>query len=72
VLINRSDVGDRAVHTYCHESRIKIMAEIPDDRRIAEAYSRGELVCEALPDYAASFARLLQEVAGEVASPVRI
>ena len=72
VLINRADVGDRAVHQYCRENRIKVLAEIPDDRRIAEAYSRGELICDALPEYAASFARLLQEVTAEVTTPARI
>ena len=72
VVVNRADVGDRAVHAYCRENRIKILAEIPDDRRIAEAYSRGELICDALPDYAASFARLLQEVTAEVTTPARI
>ena len=72
VVVNRADVGDRAVHLYCRENRIKVLAEIPDDRRIAEAYSRGELICDALPEYAASFARLLQEVTAEVTTPARI
>ncbi|MCK4659991.1 MAG: ATP-binding protein [Phycisphaerae bacterium] len=62
VLINRADVGDRGVHLYCRGEHVKILAEIPDDRRIAEAYSRGELICDALPEYAASFAKLLQDV----------
>ncbi len=63
VLINRADVGDRGVHLYCRKERIKVLAEIPDDRRIAEAYSRGELVCEVLPDYQSLFAHLLKDVA---------
>jgi MinD superfamily P-loop ATPase len=62
VVINRADVGDRAVRLYCSNERIEVLAEIPDDRRIAEAYSRGRLVCEVLADYAGSFARLLQAV----------
>ncbi len=66
VLINRADVGDRAVHRYCRDERIKVLAEIPDDRKVAEAYSRGELICEALPDYAALFAGLLKAVTEEV------
>jgi len=68
VFINRADVGDRGVHSYCSQERIKILAEIPDDRRIGEAYSRGELICDALPDYTASFAALLQEVTQEEAT----
>ena len=63
VLINRADVGDRAVHAYCSKERIKVLAAIPDDRRIAEAYSRGEMVCDVLPDYQSLFAQLLKDVA---------
>ena len=62
VLINRADVGDRAVHEYCSKERIKVLAEIPDDRRIAEAYSRGEMVCEVLPNYRSLFTQLLKDL----------
>jgi MinD superfamily P-loop ATPase len=66
VVINRADIGDREVQQYCRQNRIKVFAEIPDDRRIAEAYSRGEMICEALPDYEPLFARLLREITEEV------
>jgi MinD superfamily P-loop ATPase len=33
------------VHEYCGQTGVEILQEIPDDRRIAEAYSRGELLC---------------------------
>jgi MinD superfamily P-loop ATPase len=62
IVVNRADIGNRAVHRYAHEHGIVILAEIPDDRRVAEAYSRGELVCDAVPSYGAVFARLLQRV----------
>ena len=65
VLINRADVGDRGVHVYCSKERIKVLAEIPEDRRIAEVYSRGEMVCEVLPDYRSLFAQLLKDVTEE-------
>jgi len=65
VLINRADVGDREVHLYCRKERIKVLAEIQDNRRIAEAYSRGEMVCEALPEYQSLFEGLLKEVTKE-------
>ncbi|MBU0639226.1 MAG: ATP-binding protein [Planctomycetes bacterium] len=60
VVINRADVGDDEVLRYCHQDGIRILAEIRDDRRIAEAYSRGEMICAALPDYRALFTRLLE------------
>jgi len=66
VVINRSDIGDQGVRRYCDRNRIDILAEIPDDRRIAEAYSRGVMICEALPDYQSLFEGLLNEVTQKV------
>ena len=60
VVVNRSDIGDDRVTRYCAEQGIDLLAEIPDDRRIAEAYSRGEPVVRALPEYAELFAKLLE------------
>jgi MinD superfamily P-loop ATPase len=58
VVINRVGVGDDRVHAYCREQDIPILLEIPDDRRIAETYSRGELAVKALPEYRDHFSRL--------------
>jgi len=41
VVVNRTGVGDDCVHRFCGEWEIPILTELPDDRRIAEAYSRG-------------------------------
>jgi MinD superfamily P-loop ATPase len=65
VVINRAGLGDDALVSYCREEHIRVLAEIQDDRQVAEAYSRGELVCEALPDYEALFAGLLKRVTEE-------
>ncbi len=63
VVINRVGVGDDRVHRFCREQGISVLLEIPDDRRIAEAYSRGELVVEALPEYRGHFLRLWERIA---------
>ncbi|HET58697.1 MAG TPA: (4Fe-4S)-binding protein [Deltaproteobacteria bacterium] len=55
VAINRSDIGDDAVAEYCRRENIEIFLEIPNDRRIAEAYSRGEMVVRELPEYLETF-----------------
>lgn len=68
VVINRADVGNHDTRSYCDSNRIRILAEIPDDREIAEAYSRGEMACEAIPRYGSVFARLLADI-GEEAKP---
>jgi len=62
VVVNRMGVGDDRVHRFCREQEIPVLLELPDDRRIAEAYSRGELVLDALPEYASHFATLLWNI----------
>lgn len=43
VAINRAGIGDDRVGAFCAREGIEVVAEIPDDRRIAVAYSCGEL-----------------------------
>ncbi len=62
VVVNRMGVGDDRVHRFCRDEGVPILLEIPDDRRIAEAYSRGELMVDALPDYASHFATLMWNI----------
>jgi MinD superfamily P-loop ATPase len=62
VVVNRIGIGDDRVHVFCGNEAIPILLEIPDDRRIAEVYSRGEIVVEALPEYLAHFERLRDAV----------
>jgi len=60
VVINRADLTFREVDRYCRAEQIDVLATIPDDRRIAESYSRGILACEALTEYRAVFSDLLR------------
>jgi MinD superfamily P-loop ATPase len=55
VAINRCDAGDDAVRAYCERERIAVLLSIPDDRRIAETYARGEIILEKLPSYRDAF-----------------
>ncbi len=59
VLINQADIGDKSVEAYCHTARIPILMQIPTNRRIAEAYSRGEMIVDIFPEYRKSFQKLL-------------
>jgi MinD superfamily P-loop ATPase len=59
VVINRSDAGDERTRRYCDDEGIDVLAEIPDDRRIAEAYSRGVPACEASGAYRDRIEQLL-------------
>jgi MinD superfamily P-loop ATPase len=62
VVINRVGVGDDRVHAFCRSLGIPLLLEVPDDRRIAEAYSRGELIWDALPEYRERFTALWDKV----------
>ncbi len=58
VAVNRADIGDRAVFDYCAAEGIPVLLEIPNDREIARAYSRGEVAASARPDLEQPFLRL--------------
>jgi MinD superfamily P-loop ATPase len=64
VVVNRVGAGDDRVHRFCGERGIPILGEIPDDRRIAEAVSRGRLVVEAIPEFRPVFRGILSRLAG--------
>ena len=51
VVINRQGIGDDRVYKFCDSQGIDILLEIPNDRRIAEVCSDGELLVDVLPEY---------------------
>jgi MinD superfamily P-loop ATPase len=65
VVINRADVGDSRVREYCDQNRIPVLAEIPDDRAVAEAYSRGQMISQAVPAMAGRIAAVLERLTCE-------
>jgi MinD superfamily P-loop ATPase len=67
VVINRADIGDDQTMHYCQLQRIDVLAEIPDDRQVAKAYSRGEMICEAIPTYRGLYSGLLNQVETRIA-----
>lgn len=62
VIINRCDIGDDRVEQYCARESIPVLLRIPEDRAIAEAYSRGLPLTSARPDLVPEFARLWQRL----------
>jgi len=62
VVINRAVSDDGFVRPYLMEEKITVLTEIPDDRRIAEAYAKGTPIIEALPEYKKLFADLLEKI----------
>jgi len=62
VVINCADIGDDEVNKYCESENIPILMTIPWDRKIAEAYSRGTPLIEALPEFRNKFSKLHKEI----------
>lgn len=63
LVINRSDMGDDKVHEYAESAGLPILMEIPFDRKIAEAYSRGQLLVDAMPEFKENFIKLYKRIA---------
>ena len=62
LVINRSDIGNDQVKKYAEEKNVPILMEIPFDRRIAEAYSRGEMIVEVMPEWKEKFLELIHHI----------
>ena len=57
VILNRAD-DDTRIQDFCARETIPLLAEIPDDRRVAETYARGDLLFETLPEWRGYFQAL--------------
>ena len=68
VAINRSDMGDDSATQYCRREKIDVALEIPNDRKIAEAYSRGVMMVDVMPQYVAQFQKLHEYIGGRIAA----
>ena len=66
VVINRTMSLDQRVVKYCTSEHIPVLLEIPDDRRAAVAYSRGQLIVEAVPELRELFERLCCRIISEI------
>ena len=60
VVVNRAGLDDRDLREYCAKAQLEIVGEIPDDRRIAEVYSVGDVVFEKLPEYEPLFQKIIE------------
>lgn len=64
VVVNRAGLGGDELRRYCETAGLPVLAEIPFDRRIAEAYARGAPVIDAAAGLRELFADLLGRVRG--------
>jgi MinD superfamily P-loop ATPase len=68
VVINRADEGSKLIRKYCTSEGIDILLELPNDRRVAEACSRGDLLADVLPEYNPCFAELFAQIESRLAA----
>jgi MinD superfamily P-loop ATPase len=62
LVINRADMGDNQVKAYAQSEDLPVLMEIPFDRRIAEAYSIGDMIVEVMPGWKQKFLALYEKI----------
>ncbi len=63
VVVNRAGIGDDRVNDFCRQQNIDILLEVPENRRFAEAYSRGQMLTDAFPDFGKEMQTLYRRIA---------
>lgn len=58
VVVNRHEAANSDAERFCRERGADILATIADDRRIAECYSRGEMILHGVEDVQKNFEEL--------------
>jgi MinD superfamily P-loop ATPase len=58
VVINRADLGNNKTEEYCQQEKIPVLMRIPFKKEIAMAYSKGEPMIKAFPEYKKDFQSL--------------
>jgi MinD superfamily P-loop ATPase len=66
VVVNRAGVGDDTVYQFCRDKGVPILAEIPYDRAIAEAYAQGRIIADESVKLKETFVSLQREIRGLV------
>ncbi len=68
VVVNRAGFGTKDLYDFCARHTIPLLAEIPYDRSIGVAYSKGEVIADSTPALGALFSNLasaIQELSRE-------
>jgi len=71
VVINRAGRGDDAVEKFCRRESLPIVGRIPFERRIAEAYSKGSIPVDAIPELKTVFIDMLTDLKKLESGPER-
>jgi MinD superfamily P-loop ATPase len=66
VVINRSDIGDEGVDTFCRSKNIPILLHIPFDEEIAVLYSKGIPFVREKKEYIDKFSQMFAAIGEKV------
>ena len=67
-VINRAGIGDTTVQDFCRAEGIPVWAQLPFNRAVAEAYSRGEVAASAVPEMRAMLLALMAHMQAAAAA----
>lgn len=62
IVINRACENDSLIENYAKTENIEILTKIPDERKVAECYSEGNLIVKKMPDFKKYFEPLVNIV----------
>ena len=62
VVINKYDSTYAKTEEFCERQNIPVLLKVPEERKIAEAYSKGEPLVEAFPEYKNKFVELFERI----------
>lgn len=68
IVINRDQGEFHPLTQYLMQEKLEVVARLPEDKRVAQHYSSGRLLLDALPEYREFFADLVIGVAGLAAA----
>ena len=66
VVVNRHGIGNDDVIDYCEKENIPLLAKIPNDRRIAELYSKGHLIYSEIPEVKNELDKIIPHISLQV------
>ncbi len=62
VVVNRAGLGNSEIYEYCNAKNLDILAEIPYERQIAEAYANGIIISESSDKMKHIFLELAEKI----------
>jgi MinD superfamily P-loop ATPase len=62
IIVNKSISDEDCIGKHCSTEKIPLMMRIPEERKIAEAYSRGVSLLESMPEIKIKFETLIADI----------